>query len=736
MRSCAKRHRLTAMALTAALSHGACQAGAEPLANVVIPSVSADSKRSITVDDVVAIRDIDSLTLSPDRHSFAIFVRQGDAATNAYRTGWFVGDVATGRLTNVGYGGELRPKPQPSGHVLGDVSGGESRWSPDGQWIAYTRHSDGEVQLWRSRIDGSVQEQITHSAGDVGQFEWVDSGAALYFTVGMPRADRQLQIARRDREGYHYDEDLLDYADLMERSFIPTTESPPTIWIVSLADRRERLAPEAEKRAFELKQKGALAGQQSAGGWVDDMPIEPREGKGGALVWLRRSGSTDPALSVVVTYPQAQSERIECKAAACIGSIRKVWWSEDGRRVLIWRGEGINDETQAFYSWSPRTGRVVAVARAGDDRLNHCEQAPRNRILCVRETVSEPPHVATVDLRSGTIRKLADVNPEFEGIRLGRVERFEWDTPKLEWNEPGGALAGLYPPRAYGHVLYPINFDPSKQYPVFIEPYIAGGFRPAGNEHAVHVYAANGFVVLRLEFPAPDARRLAAMQGSMMRQLYSAELGFPHLTMYMESTVRGLDVATGRGFIDAARVGIGGVSHGSFVPLYMLQKYDRIAAISISGPSWGPQEYYAETRRRREAAVAASGKIGYDSWMPKPEGEGRDYWRRIDISDHVATIEAPMLMHLADREAGGAQKLLRYLWDASKPYDAYIFPGETHFKWQPAHLQAIFTRNLDWFRFWLQGKEDSAPGKAEQYRRWHRLREQQQMSVTELRGPG
>jgi len=27
-------------------------------------------------------------------------------------------------------------------------------------------------------------------------------------------------------------------------------------------------------------------------------------------------------------------------------------------------------------------------------------------------------------------------------------------------------------------------------------------------------------------------------------------------------------------------------------------------------------------------------------------------------------------------------------------------------------------RNLDWFLYWLQGREDSQPEKQEQYRRW------------------
>ncbi len=34
--------------------------------------------------------------------------------------------------------------------------------------------------------------------------------------------------------------------------------------------------------------------------------------------------------------------------------------------------------------------------------------------------------------------------------------------------------------------------------------------------------------------------------------------------------------------------------------------------------------------------------------------------------------------------------------------------------------------NVDWFDFWLNGKEDSDPAKAEQYKRWREFRKLQQ----------
>jgi len=53
--------------------------------------------------------------------------------------------------------------------------------------------------------------------------------------------------------------------------------------------------------------------------------------------------------------------------------------------------------------------------------------------------------------------------------------------------------------------------------------------------------------------------------------------------------------------------------------------------------------------------------------------------------------------------------------------DLYVFPDEPHQKFQPRHKLAVYNRNLDWFRFWLQGYEDSAVSKRAQYVRWRAM---------------
>src|SRR3546814_1422087 len=85
-------------------------------------------------------------------------------------------------------------------------------------------------------------------------------------------------------------------------------------------------------------------------------------------------------------------------------------------------------------------------------------------------------------------------------------------------------------------------------------------------------------------------------------------------------------------------------------------------------------------------------------------------------------IRAPILFQMPEQEylysLGVSLPLIR-----KDLADLYVFPNETHQKFQPKHKLAAYERNLDWFRFWLQGYEDPDPMKAEQYRIWNRSEE-------------
>jgi dipeptidyl aminopeptidase/acylaminoacyl peptidase len=691
------------------------------LGHLEIPTIPKAAPRPITTDDIAALRSIDTLQASPDGRHFAARVRQGNAATNRYRAAWFIGEASGGSLRFIGDGGDIQFDE------VGGVERTSAHWSPDGRWLVYKVRSGDEVQLWRSSVMHGAAEQLTHNPGNVRDFAWGVKGDVIYFTAGLPRSQLAAQNEAKQRNGYNYDEDLSYYNELLLPRMRAADSSSPSAWLVTLSNGEEKPGGEHVAAALAAARRG---------GFVDlreTMPViaaGAARNRQGALAWFSSEGTQTFAKRVMFSKSARAADPIACNAVDCFGHMVDLWWSKDGRHVLFWRREQIGDGPRAgaggnfFQSWTPATGNVSTLLHSLDEWFQECDLAQGDRLICVRETPSRPAHVVRIDLTTRQVVTIADVNPEFVNIELGRVERIEWETPEFPWSQPGAALHGVFPKKAFGYILYPPDFDPRRTYPVFIQPYAAERFHDITRfEHPQHVYAANGFLVLNSQFPTPTQRAPGILGRAAMQQLYSADLGFPNLSMCADSTLRALDLLISRGIVDDSRVGIGGVSMGAYVPMFLLQRYNRIAAVSIASAGWSEANYYEPTRRgRAEMRGGGARGFGLDDWMPRPDRDGRAFWERLDAAAHVEELEAPLLLNMAAAEVVASLRLMRELSAAHKPYDAYVFLDETHVKSQPAHLLAIQNRNLDWFRFWLQGYEDPVPSKQRQYARWRELR--------------
>ena len=177
------------------------------------PSIGTSWLHGITELELTQIREFSNsggqaFSISPNGQWLAANVRQGDAKTNRFRTAWFV--ISThkaGSAVKVADAGDIWLSQLPDGRVAGGFISSPARWSPDSQWIAYLLKHDGEVQLWRSRSDGSLTEQLTRSAADIQDFAWSPSGAQLMYTAEQQtRAQRVNARQAEALRGYLADE--------------------------------------------------------------------------------------------------------------------------------------------------------------------------------------------------------------------------------------------------------------------------------------------------------------------------------------------------------------------------------------------------------------------------------------------------------------------------------------------------------------------------------------------------
>jgi dipeptidyl aminopeptidase/acylaminoacyl peptidase len=389
---------------------------------------------------------------------------------------------------------------------------------------------------------------------------------------------------------------------------------------------------------------------------------------------------------------------VPCAAEACAGWIIEAWQASNGDIVFL-RREGWAFTTFTFYRWRPSTGDVRPISSTLDIWFE-CQQAS-DRLICFTEGSLSPQTMVSLDMRSGEIAQLLDLNPAFPRRQLAPAER-------LEWRSPAGNPT-------YAYFVRPQSPMPAGGYPLAIVHYRPRGFLRGGSGDfsPIQAYAAAGIAVLAVDRPEPwdlyareeddeEIERINFEDSRLRRDIQAALLG-------------GIDTLVARGNVNPSRIGITGLSDGSASTAFAIIHSTRFRAASISGGAWEPILFAMSSPQQR----AFYSRLGIGA----PGSADDRHWNDLSIARNAQRITTPLLIQTADSELGMIVEPLVMLQTHGKPVEAYVFPDEYHVPWQPAHRLAMYRRNLDWMRFWLQDYEDRAPEKEEQYRRWRLMRD-------------
>jgi Tol biopolymer transport system component len=141
--------RLTAWSINCQSEITASQGQLVP--HIDIPAVSATTAtRSITLDDMVSLRELHETRQSPDSRQLAFIVKQAFRECDCYR--WALYLMQTH--------GSTQPAKLVEAAYLSNV-----QWSPDGRFVSYLSSEDGSVQLWRyDLLERRAEEVFVHAA--------------------------------------------------------------------------------------------------------------------------------------------------------------------------------------------------------------------------------------------------------------------------------------------------------------------------------------------------------------------------------------------------------------------------------------------------------------------------------------------------------------------------------------------------------------------------------------------
>jgi dipeptidyl aminopeptidase/acylaminoacyl peptidase len=692
---------------------GSIAPGCTQTSSLLPVSAESSAPRPLAICDLVGMREIseEEVRISPDGENVAFVVNRAVLETNNYESGIFVAKVAAG--------GPLR---QLSSNVNPIAT--EPRridWSPDGRFVSYLSSQGGSSQVWLTDPSGGDSQQLTHHKGSIHNYRWAPDGHRIAFTTADVPSDSE--ISRIAARGVIYDGSVR-LSQLRPETMVP---EPEQLWIYDLRTRTER----------KLWEDTTVDVKAAWFGFYGDLYWSP---DGTTIAALRRpvaESSWDKYDLVLISVENGTVEGL--LDDVFIGDIS---WSPDGRQlafvssidsmqrhdwdrlnvaiftmdiarkdivqrtsVLYWPerlwwskiGDGIYFERRfdghsALYklSLSNHDQRISELSRSQNYLSDFSLDERQQRVACITENVSTPADIAVVDLRDGSVRTLANLHPEFKNLRLGAITKLEW--------------TNKYGDSSFGYLVKPLDYVEGRHYPlVAVLYYFPGTFLgdSLGN-YPIQVLAANGYAVLCVNVrngAHPDTLRWYGPLDTlkMLTQRLVAE-----------------------GIADPARKGIMGWSYGGEIVNVTVSHSDLFQVASAGEGAGVPDhdDYFLEDAPFQKAFLDRY--VG--GW---PDGSAAKVWREVSPALNAQRVRAPLMLEAAESPYG-ALHYYTALKKRHKAVELVIYPDETHVFHQPDHLLSSMERNLDWFNFWLQNKEDLDPAKTDQYQRWRELRKLQE----------
>jgi dipeptidyl aminopeptidase/acylaminoacyl peptidase len=349
-------------------------------------------------------------------------------------------------------------------------------------------------------------------------------------------------------------------------------------------------------------------------------------------------------------------------------------------------------------------GALSNALEAIPDHLSACSfNTDLSFGLCSDESLIKAPELVSISGTTGKLATIARPNARYDAIKPLRTVSKEW--------------TNRYGFKNTGYVTYPRDYVPGRSYPALV---VSHGWDARNSfaldwfqwEFPIQVMAEQGYFILSLNQPRPDPSVPApnfpgGVDAGVEKQQFNKHL---NPTASFDEAIESL-IASGD--VNPKAVGIAGYSGGAETTYFVISHSQLFSAASFGDdPGEIPSWFWIGVGATRTGMKALYGGSPFDS-------AALDNYRKYATSFRLDKVKTPLLQQFASTQGASfgleSDELFK---DAGIPSELVIYPMESHIFYAPRHRASAMARNLDWFNYWLLGKRDPDPAKAEQYARW------------------
>lgn len=628
-----------------------------------------EGKRSFVPEDLLRLKRLSDPQISPSGDRVAFVVAQFGENRKSDSEIWVVS--TDGEMLK-----RVTDNPGP------DLA---SRWSPDGERIAFLSRRDGDrnSQIYFYIFNEEKTERVTEAKSSIRNLKWSPDGDVIAFLMADPPTEEEIRRLDEGDDAVVIDRDVkhvrLWFLDVQSRKIQPMTEPDMTVWDFGWSSDGEKIAvlaspvPAAEGQEYQsrlilvdIKNRSTkiLAEKTNAQATPSFSPDGKKVAFMGPILAFKERG----IIKVVSVEDGHTTELLKDYP----GNIWDVFWHPKEDRLLAGLAEGMRHyfisvgldgqkevSFEMHHSLIPYWGNYLSISQDGES------------VAFLSETLTSPAEIWIARTNGSEKTQLTHFNSFLEEVRLGTPAEFTWR------NKEDGSRAG-------GIVLKPPDFEEGKSYPLVV--WLHGG--PAYNwalgchvNDWAQLFAGQGYIVFLPNFRGSSGSGM----GWMMANVRDWGEG------PMSDAMSGVEELIKVGWVDKGKLFVGGRSYGGYLTSWIITQTDRFKAAFVGAGVVNLITEYALTDE-------PSFLIGYFFRSPYDDPE---VYRKNSPLTYALKVKTPVLLAHGERDLRVPVSQAYEFFSALKHYGAkaelVIYPREYHGLAEYAHQLDLMNRVL---RFW------------------------------------